>query len=144
VGDEPYFHLQSNWLAEGFGFTVQPGSGVPSALHPPLTSLVLAPASWLASGDAVLGQRLALAVLGVATVVVIGLLGREVAGDRAGLLAAGIAALYPSLWVNDGIIMSESVTALLVASVLLGVYAYIRKPRMKLARLLGALCGLAP
>ena len=82
-------------------------------------------------------------MLGVATVVVIGLLGREVAGDRAGLLAAGIAALYPNLWVNDGIIMSESVTALLVASVLLGVYAYIRKPRMKLAALLGALCGLA-
>jgi hypothetical protein len=56
VGDEPYFHLTANWLTQGFGFTAAPHSGIPSALHPPLYSLVLTPATWIASGSAVLAH----------------------------------------------------------------------------------------
>lgn len=143
VGDEPYFHLTANWLAEGFGFTAGPHSGIPSALHPPLYSLVLTPVSWLASGSALLAQRLAGAVLGTLTVVVIGYLGRAVARDRVGLVAAVLAAISPTLWVNDGILMSESLAALLVAVALLMAYRYARMPTNANATWMGVVCGLA-
>jgi 4-amino-4-deoxy-L-arabinose transferase-like glycosyltransferase len=82
-------------------------------------------------------------VLGTAAVVVIGLLGRRIAGDRAGWIAAGIAAVYPNLWVNDGLIMSETIATLLVALALLYAYRLIREPRLWTALVVGALCGLA-
>ncbi len=143
VGDEPYFHLTANWLAQGFGFTALPHSGVPSALHPPLYSLVLTPVSWVASGSAVLAQRLTGAVLGTLTVVVIGYLGREVKSERVGIIAAVLAACSPTLWVNDGVIMSESLAGLLIATALLLTYRYHRTPRLRTAVLLGLTCGLA-
>jgi 4-amino-4-deoxy-L-arabinose transferase-like glycosyltransferase len=143
VGDEPYFHLTANWLAEGFGFTAQPHTGIPSALHPPLYSLVLTPVSWIASGSALLAQRLTGVVIGIATVVTIGYAGRAACRDRVGVVAAWLAALSPTLWVNDGIVMSESLATLLVAFGLLVVYRYARRPSIAGAAGLGLVCGLA-
>ena len=42
----------------------------------------------------------------------LGLLGRELAGARAGLLAAALGAVYPYLWVNDGLILAETFATL--------------------------------
>jgi asparagine N-glycosylation enzyme membrane subunit Stt3 len=53
--------------------------------------------------------------IGTCTIVVIGLVANRLAGPRAGLLAAGIAAVYPNLWMNDGLVMSEAPGGLLVA-----------------------------
>ena len=47
-------------------------------------------------------------LLGIATIAVIGLVGRRLAGPVVGLVAAGIAAVYPNLWINDSLVMSES------------------------------------
>jgi 4-amino-4-deoxy-L-arabinose transferase-like glycosyltransferase len=143
VGDEPYFHLTANWLTEGFGFTAAPHSGIPSALHPPLYALVLTPATWIASGTAVLAQRLTGAVIGTATVVTVGYLGRAVGGERIGVAAAILAAISPTLWVNDGIVMSESLATQLVAGALLLTYRYARRPTSANAAWLGVVCGLA-
>src|SRR5439155_5871839 len=74
---------------------------------------------------------------------VIGLLARRLAGDRAGWIAAGIAAIYPNLWVNDGLIMSEPIDTLVVALALLYAYRLIREPNVANALIVGALCGLA-
>ena len=56
----------------------------------------------------------------------IGLIGRAVAGNRAGLLAAAIAAMYPNLWINDGLVMSETLATLSVALAILLAYRFIR------------------
>src|SRR5437868_10550165 len=45
------------------------------------------------TGDTV--PRLAGSVFGAGTITVLGVLGRRIAGGRAGLLAAGVAAVYP-------------------------------------------------
>jgi len=37
-------------------------------------------------------------MLGAATVVVVGLLARRIAGPRSGLIAAGFTAVYPNVW----------------------------------------------
>jgi 4-amino-4-deoxy-L-arabinose transferase-like glycosyltransferase len=87
--------------------------------------------------------RLTFAVLGSLSVVLIGLVGREVRGERVGLVAAGIAAVYPNLWVNDGLVMSETLTVIAVASALYLAYRYRRNPRAITAVGLGVACGLA-
>ena len=60
--------------------------------------------------------------MGVGTIVVVGLVGRRVAGVRTGLLAAAIAAVSPLVWVNDGQMLSESMTMLTVAVAMLFAY----------------------
>src|SRR6266540_2271534 len=152
-GDQLFYNAEANRLARGDGFLepfdlqavargeIREGTD-PAADHPPLTVIVLAPVSFV-THQALIPQRLTMAVLGSVTVLVIGLLARRLAGDRAGWIAAGIAALYPNLWVNDGLMMSETLAALLVALALLYAYRLIREPAPWLALLVGALCALA-
>ena len=119
-GDQYYYSLAAEALAEGRGFVVPWFDTVtqPAADHPPLTALVAVPASLL-PGWSVLPQRLTMCVIGAVAVVVIGYLGRQVAGRRTGLVAGGLAGVAPALWINDGLIMSESLGALTVGGVLL-------------------------
>jgi len=113
----------------------------PASDHPPLTVLVLGPTAVLFD-DSILAQRMTMAVIGAAAVFVIGLIGRQIAGNRAGLLAAGAAAIYPNLWVNDGLIMSESISALTTAGLLLAGFRLAESPTMRRALEAGLLCGL--
>ena len=55
---------------------------------------------------------------------VLGIVGRRISGARVGLVAAAVAATYPPLWVNDGMLLSESLFLLLVSLVLLATYRY--------------------
>ena len=142
LADEPYYHVQSDRIADGIGFKTGV-HGAPAATHPPLATIVLALASRVASGDSVLEQRLALVVLGVCTVVVLGLLARDLAGPRAGLVTAALAACTPMLWQYDGVILSEPLAGLLIACTLWAGYRYLREPRILWAALLGLACGLA-
>ncbi len=145
IGDAIYYAGQAIRLAEGRGF-VRPfpvGSVAPAADHPPLTALAMTPVAWI-FGTSLLAQRLAMAVIGTLTVAGIGVLGRTVSGrGRIGLLAAGIAAVYPNLWLNDGVVMSESIATLTIVAVFLTLYrAQGRYTAGRLA-VIGALCGLA-
>jgi 4-amino-4-deoxy-L-arabinose transferase-like glycosyltransferase len=87
-------------------------------------------------------MRFTMVVLGLATVVVLALLARALGGDTAGLLAAGIAALDPNLWMNDGLIMSESLCILVVSAILLVTYRVLLGASLRWILALGALCGL--
>ena len=149
VGDQIYYNAAANNLARSEGYVVPfdledpllVGTG-PAADHPPLTITVLAPVSWL-TGQNPNAQRLAMAMLGTAVVVVIGFVGHAISGDRAGWIAAGIAALYPNLWVNDGLIMSETLAALMVTLALALTYRLLARPTILTALGLGVVCGLA-
>src|SRR5215207_3733523 len=144
-GDDFFYHWQANALAEGKGF-LNPfvwqavGTVKPTAAHPPLYSLYLSVFSWLGL-DTPLDHRLASCLLGVAAVVVVGLLGRRVSGDRAGLIAAGLAAVYPQLWINDGMLISESMYVLFIALTLLFAYSAWDSQRWTDVALLGGLIG---
>lgn len=80
-GDAYYYSLQAEVIAQGDGFE-RPFTGGEAADHPPLTALVATPAAMLA-GENTMAQRLTMALVGTGAVVMIGLLGRAVAGDRA-------------------------------------------------------------
>jgi 4-amino-4-deoxy-L-arabinose transferase-like glycosyltransferase len=146
IGDFFFYHGQANLLAQGKGF-VHPlfyldGISAPSAEHPPLWPLVLSVTSLL-GGTGFEAHRLTGCVLGALAIVVVGLLGRRAGGDRVGLLAAGIAAVYPTLVAADGSLMSETLYGLLVGVSLLVALRVAEDPRLPLAVALGALIGLA-
>lgn len=145
-GDAFFYHWQGRALSEGHGF-IDPAAWryldvfTPSAGHPPGYSSYLG--LWgLLGVDSITGHRLVSTLLGVATVVVVGLVARRIAGDRAGLLAAAIAAVYPMLWINDGMLMSESLAALSTALFLLAAYRFRDRPGFVAAAALGGTIGL--
>ncbi len=157
-GDQFYYSRAADAFSKGDGF-VSPWHDVSLALglvevgsepahaadHPPLTAIVAAPASLLPGGrgDHLFEQRFIMCLVGAATIVMVGLLGRQVAGRAVGLIAAGIAAVYPAFWINDGLVMAESLTALLIAGTLWTALRYRASPSGRLATQLGAWIGFA-
>ena len=166
-GDQFYYSLAGDAIADGRGFVVPwhnrslspdwDGFGVafagseaitaapPAADHPPLTALVAALPGLLGGGPGshVLEQRLTMAALGVAAVVLVGLLGRAVGGRRVGLVAAGLASVHAGFWVNDGLVMSETLAVLALAGVLLAAVRYWRCQSAAGAAALGLWVGAA-
>jgi 4-amino-4-deoxy-L-arabinose transferase-like glycosyltransferase len=139
LNDSLYYSLQARQLAHGVWFRElfvdQPG-----AEHGPLTSSLMAFVSW--GSDPVNRQRIVTVACGIATVAVIGMVARRLGGDRVGLIAAAVAALYPNLWINDGLVMSESVSCLLIALALWAIVAWSDKPTLRSAVLVGLAAGL--
>jgi 4-amino-4-deoxy-L-arabinose transferase-like glycosyltransferase len=82
-------------------------------------------------------------VIGAAAVVVVALIGRRVAGDRAGVVAGAIAAVYPNFWLYDTTLMSESLYLLLISAVVLTALHVWAAPSLGRALVLGTLVGLA-
>jgi 4-amino-4-deoxy-L-arabinose transferase-like glycosyltransferase len=113
-----------------------------SAAHPPLTSMLLAPATWVFGfHNGLTPLRLTMAVLGTAVVLCIGILGRALAGPWVGLVAALLAAFYPNMWIPNGILMSETPAMLGMALVLLAIVRLRRRPTVVSVVLLGVACG---
>ncbi len=141
--DAFYYVGQAGDLAHGLGFQT-PVVGGASALHPPLTSLVIVPATWLFGiHGGTVPQRMTMAVLGAVAIGVIGWLAGMIAGPRVGIIAAVVAALYPNLWIPNGIVMSETLAILLTALILVATYRFLRRPTWVNAALIGVGCGLA-
>jgi 4-amino-4-deoxy-L-arabinose transferase-like glycosyltransferase len=140
LNDSIYYSGQAKQLARGVWFRElfvdQPG-----AEHGPLTSVLMAPLSWMDHPEP--WQRIVTVVCGVATIVVLAAVARRVAGERAAVVAAWIAALYPNLWMNDGLVMSESISTLCVAAVLLSALRWRAAPSTIRAVVLGSSLGLA-
>lgn len=150
LNDSMYYSIQAGLNAEGSWFKHNL-TDFPGAEHGPLTSLYLTP--WSFGGtDGVNTQRLGITLLGIATVAVIGLVGRRAVvvgglrqstADHVGLMAAAIAAAYPNLWINDSLVMSETPAVLLVSLALLVALAHHQQPTVANGLLLGLVTGLA-
>src|SRR4051795_7291326 len=147
AGDSQFFNAEANLVADGKGY-VEPfveaayGLSVPTAAHPPLYPTLLAGLSLL-GGDGVLAQRALGAFLGGVTVVLVALIGRRIGGERVGLAAAAVAALYPILVAADGAPMSESLYALLIAACLIVALTLLESRSVRRTAALGGLIGLA-
>lgn len=141
-GDAFFYHAGANLLADGKGFIspFEPARHIQAAEHPPLYLIYLAIPS-VFGFTSVLAHLVWSSLLGVGTVVVVGLIGREVRGPRVGLVAAGIAATYPNLWVPDGSLMAESMAMFATALSVYLAYRYWRDPRWWRLALVGAASG---
>jgi 4-amino-4-deoxy-L-arabinose transferase-like glycosyltransferase len=145
--DAIWYQLQAGTISTGLGY-LDPAAfygrfeGVPTAQFPPLWPAVLALAR-LVGLDSRTSFGLVGAVLGTATVLLTGLLGRRVAGRTVGLLAALIVALGPMLIAADGSLMSESLYVALITGVMLLSYRALDRPTFPRFVLVGVLLGLA-
>lgn len=139
-GDGLGYVIVANRAGEGLWF-VNPLADVPDALHPPMWTLVLSLMNRVGLHELVSYQIFA-SVIGAATIVVVALVGRRVAGERAGLIAAAIAAIYPGLWMYERIMLSETLLFLLVGITLLAVFAFRDRPSTLGAAGLGLLVGV--
>jgi 4-amino-4-deoxy-L-arabinose transferase-like glycosyltransferase len=147
LGDASAYHLLANHLADGRGY-IRPFDllkfhlVVPTAEYPPLHPFLLSLAA-RAGLRSVEAQRIALAFVGGGTVALIGLLGRRIAGNAVGLVAAGLAALSPMMFLPEATLMSETVFVLLVtAALLLALRAYDAPTPLR-GGALGLVLGLA-
>ncbi len=145
-GDARYYHLGANLLADGKGFTeplyYEFGVRLQGATHPPAFLVVLAGASAVGLRS-ILAHQLVGCVLGTITVGVVGLAGREIAGPRAGLIAAALSAVYPNFWLNDVVVMSETLVMLAAALVTLAAFRFWRTPTVGGGAILGVTLALA-
>ncbi len=147
-GDAYYFHNAANLLVEGYGFidpwlfTRHPHEFVQTADWPPLFVFVLAMTS-VVGLKSFFAHRVWCCVIGAAAITVCGLTGREIAGRRAGLMAAFLVAVYPNIWMSDELALSESLSPLLVALVLLCAYRFWKQPGTRRMLAFGAALGVA-
>jgi 4-amino-4-deoxy-L-arabinose transferase-like glycosyltransferase len=141
--DELYYTAAAHALADGDGFRFDTivGPAEEQGIHPPMTSIALAPIAALTDDE--LAMRLAVAAVGALVVLLAGLVALSVAGPRVAYIAAGLAAVYPNLWLNDGLLMSESLAAAGTAATVWCTYKLLFTWRLRWAAAAGAASGVA-
>lgn len=142
VGDQIYYSAQASTIANGEWFADPFSPGDYAADHAPLTSLSLAPVSW-SDTDPVMLQRLLTALYGTAVVAGVGVLARWLFDRRIALIASALAGVYANLWMNDALVMSETLAAAGVVGVLLAAYVYAERRELRSAVVLGVVVGVA-
>ncbi|MDQ1424974.1 MAG: hypothetical protein QOD72_2472, partial [Acidimicrobiaceae bacterium] len=146
-GDAVVYHEGAKLLVDGKGF-IRPieyewnGKVVHAADHPPLFMLYLSAFTLVGLGT-VVDHQLAGVLLGAVTVVLVGVAGRRIGSPRVGLIAAFLTATYALIWVNDLLVMSETLAITTTAGMVLAAYAYWQSRSRRAAIALGVLGGLA-
>ena len=127
-------------VADGHGLatTFPFGYVHPTAFRAPLFPLLLG-AVFAVTGPSLAVAQVVNVLLGSTVVVLIAVLAARIGGRRAGLLAGGLAAVYPPLLANDGPPLTE---ALALALLLAGLLALARPASRRTVVLAGAAIGL--
>jgi len=131
LNDNVYYHESANLIANGHPFvnpfSASQGVYEPTAAHPPGFSIYLS--IWSLLGlDSVSWHRVASGFISATVVLPIGLLMRRLADHRAAVWAMMLAAIYPPLFMNDGLILSESMYIPIAAMALLSAYRFVEQP----------------
>ncbi len=145
-GDAFWYTTVGQHIAEGKGVIAPLGEmsfhrRIPSAAHPPAYAVYLSLISHF--DTTTMTWRLWSTLPGVGTVLVLGVLGRELAGERAGLIAAALGALFVDLVAQDVILWSEGMFAFTIVLTVWLAYRYLRAPGLLRAALLGGAIALA-
>ena len=154
---EPYRYLHGGaqealFLADPTSLAATPNTALPvghvepTAGHPPLWVLVLGSFSFLGFTSVTAHQMVGVltGTVGVVAMAWAGhQFGRALGLRHVGTVAAGVAAVHAGFWLNDGLVMSESLVVP-VTAVLLGVAVRTgRTPSLGNVVLLGVVGGLA-
>ena len=148
-GDAFYYHYEANLLAAGKGFINPflyyehvPHEIVKTASFPPGFVFVLTAAS-IVGLKSFFAQRIWCAIVGAAGIAVCAAVGREIGGARVGLISAFLVAVYPNIWMSDELALSETLSPVIVAVVLLLAYRFWRRPGIRNGFWLGLCIGAA-
>jgi len=149
ISDAYYYSRSANALASGLGF-INPfdyylhnaHQHVPTAAFPPMFTFLLFPAS-LFGFKSFFAHRIWTSILGTAGIALCGFTGKEIGGRRVGLVTALLVAIYPNIWMPDGLVLSEAISPLIIGFVLLAAYRFWRRPQVVSAVVLGVSIGVA-
>ena len=146
-GNDSYWYTEvAKLLVDGHGFVDpavfhQEGRSVPTAAHPPGYAVALTVPALFGKTSTGAFQVWA-AIIGTGTVALVACAARRLAGDRAGLAAAAIGAVYPWFWLHDTTLMSENLAMFLAAALLVAAYRFWDRPTPWAAAAVGALIGV--
>ena len=144
--DNFWYHRSANLLADGHGivnpFAAEDAMIIKTAGHPPLYIVYLA--AWsLLGADTALWHRLASGLISAAAVVPVAATVNRLAGRRGGALAALAVAVLPQFWMNDGLILSESLYIPLAATALWQAHRTASNPSRAQVAALGVILATA-
>ncbi len=122
VGDGQQYDLWAQQIADGQWIGTEIFYQTP--LYPYFLAVI-----FKLLGHQLLAARAIQAVLGAASCVFLGLAGRSFFSERAGLIAAGLLAIYPPAIFFDGLIQKSSLDLFLVTLLLALVGAFQHRPR---------------
>lgn len=152
VADSGYLPQQDAWDYDRHARSIAAGDGFPdsyyaldrgpSALRAPGYPFFLG-GLYAVSGDSIALGRLANAALGTLAVLLLYLIAKRVWGRRVGLLAAGLAAVFPPLVLLSRELLSEPLFIALELGMVLAVLEFRRMRELRWAALAGLLMGLA-
>lgn len=108
-------------LERGEGFTLGPQATQPASNYSPGAPLFAAGLYKLSGGAHERFARVVLALIGSLAVLFTYLIGRRLSGPFAGLVGAGMVAIYPALLEYQGMLMGEPLAATLLSGAVLAV-----------------------
>jgi 4-amino-4-deoxy-L-arabinose transferase-like glycosyltransferase len=147
AGDPLEYVGQANLLVEGKGW-IEPlvyghtHAQLQTAKLPPLFTLIMAMCSAVGF-KSFFAHRIWSAIVGSLAVPVSAALGKEVAGRKVAVFTAFGIAIYPNMWLSDGLAMSETLSPILTMVALLAAYRMWRRPTRTSAALTGLTIGIA-
>jgi 4-amino-4-deoxy-L-arabinose transferase-like glycosyltransferase len=138
-GDQLQYSAQAVANAKGNWFEQPFEEGAPSAEHPPVTSAVLTPVSWVVGdGNFILAQRLTIAAIGMLNIGLLWRLGRR-HSERLAAVMAVLAAVDARLFLSDVLILSETIGVTFVALLLTELWPGAARKPWLIGLLLGGL-----
>jgi hypothetical protein len=142
AGDEPEYHMQAAYIADGHWFWSDTPYGIPhpSAWKTPGYPLIVGILYALGGKNPDAVMLLQVLVLGPLTITLTWLLGRRLFGAGVGTAAAFVAALHPFVWQYEARLFAEALATPLTLGILL--LLLDRRPSMRHVVAAGALAGV--
>ena len=148
-GDSAYYYIQGrmvargHWFIDSYGWFASNGQRFkPSSGNPPMFTMFLGLLAKVGITTGT-GMRVSTALVGVAGVLLLVSLTRKLAGPRAAILAGLVAAVYPMLWINDAMLLSETLYVPMILLALHTAYRFWQRPGYGSAALFGLTMALA-
>ncbi len=138
---QAHFLVRGQWFIDPARALAATHAHVPTAVHPPLPTLLLAIADVASAGTST-KHMVFLAMVFVASVVVAGITIRDLVGERAGVIAALVFATFPLLWVNPATVGPETTVIAVTTLVLFASVRFWARPSSAHAALVGLGLGL--
>ena len=149
-GDTYSYYWGADLLAKGHGFinpwlykAAPPKHFIQqSASYPPLFLFILTIVA-VVGFKSFFAARIWTCIVAALAIPLAAYAGREISGRRVGLIAAVFVAIYPNIWINDEMVMSEALSPVLALLVALAAYRLWKRPRPLTAAGFGVTVGLA-
>ena len=150
-GDPLFYHVTANLLARGRGFPeplnyIAFQRWIPSALHGPAYPVLLSLSSRI-GGSTYFDHKFVSILVGSGVVALTMALAHRISPDpvrtQATMGAGLLTAVYPNLWLVDGVLFPEGLMALFTVGLVYAVFRWRESPKLVTAGIIGSLISMS-